>query len=279
MGDLLLCNGMAAAVPYYLEGIAVNIYSLEELCYYIAGSTELLEKNFMNSELVTWIGRDLGKCALSERLTQLLDDGGKLSAFVFEILKESGYCTPEENREIFRVLSEMEERTPFERSKLCADRLMERDRLLSSVYEYRSLLESEDYSDESALMQGDVWHNLGTAYVRIFLFDKALECYRNAYRLNERPESLKSLFYVYVCKGDELSLQNEAEEYHIDDVTLTAWRNEFALRNPGKKKEAFEQRLSGLEALSRAGKNQAYKEEAASILQEWKTEYRRNCGV
>ncbi len=278
MADLLLCDGVMAAAPYYLEGIAVNIYSMEELCYYIVSNTELLEKNFMNGELAAWIGRDLGKRDLSERLFALLDKGGKLSDFVFEIVQEVGYCTPEETRAIVVTLHEMEEKTPFERSKLCADRLMERNRLLSSIYEYRSLLESSEFRRVNALMQGDVWHNLGTAYARMFLFDQAAECYRKAYRLNERPESLKSLFYVYACSDDAEALANAAEEYLIDEVTLTAWKNEFALRNPGKQKEEFAQKLQQLDVLTRTGRTTEYKREVGDILQDWKEQYRRTCG-
>ena len=279
MSDLLLCDGVMAAAPYYLEGIAVNIYSMEELCYYIVSNTELLEKNFMNSELVAWIGRDLGKRDLSERLFALLDKSGKLSDFVFEIVQEVGYCTQEEMRTIVTTLHEMEEKTPFERSKLCADRLMERNRLLSSIYEYRGLLESSEFHSVSALMQGDVWHNLGTAYARMFLFQQAAECYRKAYKLNERPESLKSLFYIYVCTDDSRALADEAEEYRIDDVTLTAWKNEFALRNPGTQKEEFAARLNHFDGLTRTGRTAAYKQEVGEILQEWKEQYRRTCGV
>ena len=35
MGELLLCNGPIAAMPFYLEGVSINIYSIDELDYYI----------------------------------------------------------------------------------------------------------------------------------------------------------------------------------------------------------------------------------------------------
>ncbi len=278
MADLLLCNN-TTPVPYYLEGIALNVYSLEELSYYIMNNAEMLEQNFMNQELVAWIGRDLGRRMLSEKLGQILEGERRLSVFVSAILQESGYCTPEETQTVLRLISEMEERTPFERSKLVADRMMQQGRILNSVYEYRRLIESREFIDVSALMQGSVWHNLGTAYARMYLFDLAEDCYRKAYSLNEDLESLKSFFYLLATQGDALTLQNEAEDYHVDDVTLTAWKNEFALRNPGTQKEAFDRQLAHLDALRRAGKNAAYREEADGTLQGWKEEYRRLCGA
>lgn len=35
MGELLLCHETIAALPYYIEETGINIYSMEELSYYI----------------------------------------------------------------------------------------------------------------------------------------------------------------------------------------------------------------------------------------------------
>lgn len=275
MGDLLLCDGKMASIPYYLEGISMNIYSLEELCYYIANNTYLLEKNFMNPELGIWIERELGKKELAEKLQHIYEQNGKLSAYIFEILKACGYCSPQEDREIFRVLSEMEEKTEFERNKIRADRLMERDKFLSSIYEYKRLLESKDISQVSALLKGDVWHNLGTAYARMFLFEEAADSFRTAYRFNERQESLKALIFVRICQGDEQDLKNTAREYHLDDAAIEALKKEVSLTYKGEEKAAFQEQLDRLDTLSREGKKKEYKQEVSEIIFSWKEEYRR----
>ena len=57
MGELFICNEPIAALPYYIEGISWNVYSIEELCYYIEHNTYLLDKDFMTEELCTWIGK------------------------------------------------------------------------------------------------------------------------------------------------------------------------------------------------------------------------------
>ena len=40
MGELILCNRKETDVPYYLEQNMINIYSLEELNWYILNHTE-----------------------------------------------------------------------------------------------------------------------------------------------------------------------------------------------------------------------------------------------
>ena len=42
MGKLLLCSHSLASVPYYIENMALNIYSLEEMCCYLKQNIDLI---------------------------------------------------------------------------------------------------------------------------------------------------------------------------------------------------------------------------------------------
>ena len=44
MGELLLCSEPIAAMPFYIENASLNVYSIEELCYYIKTNTYMLEQ-------------------------------------------------------------------------------------------------------------------------------------------------------------------------------------------------------------------------------------------
>lgn len=44
MGELILCRQSIAANPYFIEDGALNVYSLEELSYYIAHNVYLLSR-------------------------------------------------------------------------------------------------------------------------------------------------------------------------------------------------------------------------------------------
>ena len=55
MGELILCSHPIAAMPYYIDNISLNVYSLEELCYYIENHLYLIEADFMSEELCLWI--------------------------------------------------------------------------------------------------------------------------------------------------------------------------------------------------------------------------------
>ncbi len=59
MGELLLCSHGLASVPYYVESIALNVYSLEELCYFLKENIDLIEPSFMDRELAGWVETEL----------------------------------------------------------------------------------------------------------------------------------------------------------------------------------------------------------------------------
>ena len=111
MGELLLCSEPIAAMPFYIENASLNVYSIEELCYYIKTNTYMLEQSFMNEELCTWIERQIKMPYLSKRLRQLMRDNCSLYEFVFEIIKSSGYFSIQEIQDIILTIRQFEEKS------------------------------------------------------------------------------------------------------------------------------------------------------------------------
>ena len=111
-----------------------------------------------------------------------------------------GYYDKKEILEILQVIAEMEEKSDFECNKIRADRLLEKGKYYSSIYEYKRILDSPDLAGQNAVLEGNVWHNLGTAYARLFLFEAAAKCYEKAYALNEDQVSL-TINVVFLLAG------------------------------------------------------------------------------
>jgi tetratricopeptide (TPR) repeat protein len=248
-----------AALPYYVEGLGLNLYSMEELCYYIEKNTYLLDATFMTEELCTWVEKEMKRYGLAEKLRDILREQGLLSDYVSEILKSTSYTSMKDMQQIVLTIRQMEEKSDFECSKIRADQLMERRKYLAAIYEYKRLLDSEEAKEESALIRGNLLHNLGSAYARLFLFEEAADCYSRAYLLNESGESLKECLHCYLCLGDEERFLQKAEYYELDEMAVLEIKNELAL----------------------AGKNteEANGRDPGEIIFAWKEEYRRSCRV
>lgn len=279
MGEILICNEPIAALPYYIEGISWNVYSMEELCYYVETNTYLLEKEFMSEELCVWIEKEVKNLKLADRLRSVINTKGRLSEFVQIILEDCGYCTNESIKEIIQIVRNMEEKSDFECSKIRADRLMEKEKYLSSIYEYKSLLDSKEAEVQSKELLGSIWHNLATAYARLFLFGEAAHCYEKAYHLNRNTESLRECLMAYYCEQNEEGFQDMVEKYQIRDDILQGIQREMQRAVKGSALEQFEKKIESLSNMREKGQKQEYQKSLSTMIFQWKEEYRRICRI
>lgn len=270
MGELILCNQMLAAFPYYIDNASLGVYSLEELSYYIIHNVYLLEADFMNEELCTWIEREGKLVDTAEQLREILRKGGTLSEFVACILAASGYCNREQIRQITGILAEMENKSEYECGKIRADRYVSNGRYMSAINEYRKLLERKDEKNE--ILVGNVWHNMGKAYAGLFLFPEAAECLKHAYDLNHNPQSLRECLYVYRCMRDESGFRETASAYGLTEEEISeigGGLTEISRMEPIRQ---FEEKIYGLFAAEQ-------KQEICGIVNQWKDTYRKNCRI
>ena len=85
MSGYILCQTKKAEVPYFIENISTNIYSLEELCYYLYHNLYLVDKTIINEGLCAWIQEEL----------ELPEACGKAAALYGEIFRRGGYFVPD----------------------------------------------------------------------------------------------------------------------------------------------------------------------------------------
>ena len=270
MGELLLCNQEMAAMPYYLESISLNVYSIEEICYYIENNLYLLDTDFMDMELCTWFEQELGEKKLAEQLKTLIFQNGSLSEFVSLILQRGCYCTREAEMHIMAVLNEMQSKSSFECGKIRADRFMENQRYYNAVMEYRRLLQMEEENKKQPELSGNIWHNLGTAYARLFLFQDAAECFLSAYSRNQNRESLLAAMAAFRCGKDIDGLEKVQKAYGISMEEFHEVTDGWAKISRGADITEFEQQIDALFEIDFDSGRQ--KQQILNLIENWKSE-------
>ena len=56
MSGYHLCQVKKARHPYFIESISTNIFTIEELCFYLEKNIYLLDQTIINEKLLDWIG-------------------------------------------------------------------------------------------------------------------------------------------------------------------------------------------------------------------------------
>ena len=59
MGGLRICKYKTANAPFFIKRISVNIYTMEELCYYIYHNFALVDDSVMNEDPFSWLENEL----------------------------------------------------------------------------------------------------------------------------------------------------------------------------------------------------------------------------
>ncbi|MBQ1547282.1 MAG: hypothetical protein IIZ61_02705 [Lachnospiraceae bacterium] len=217
MGELIYCEKPLAAAPFFIEDANLNIYSTEELSYYIQNNVYLLSADLMSTELINWIGREADEKELSKELLGLVQSGAPLHSFVEKILVSNGYLTQKEIKNTITVIKTFENKSEAEVRKIRADRLMDKKRYVEAIHEYEAILFPDRKKDIEVNVEGDIRHNLGTAYARLFFFEEAAASFEKAYLKNHRVPSLMMLLLCYKMMKREDLLKETAAKYHVPD--------------------------------------------------------------
>ena len=274
MGELILCRQSIAANPFYIDTLSLNIYSLEELCYYMKNNPDLLDADFASRELCNWLGRELGMVELSNELLSLIGEGVSLHVFAEHVLSSCGYLTKKEIRDVVGIIESYETITENERKKIRADKLLASDRIIDAIYAYEDLAGS---SDLGSTLRGDVNHNLGVCFARLFFFDEARRYFEEAYKKNQKKATLSALLLNCLCDGNEEAFNELSDKFRVPTAFRETIRQRASAAYQSESIKNFDIQLSHLK--SDHMRHEAYQKSVEQIISTWKAEYNRLCKI
>ncbi len=273
MGELILCKRPIAAIPYYLEGASINVYSLEELSYFLYHHTYQIPQDFMSVELCHWIGKELHIPELEQQLLEMLKENVPLHIFVGHLLSGTDYLTAGEIRETLTKIQNFENKSDAECRKIFADQLMDQKAYIQAISVYDSILNQDNVRNQPQLFMGDIWHNMGTAYARLFLFPQAADCFEMAYQRNRRDDSLNALLLALLMGDDGEGLAEKAKKFRVPEAYIQRAREQMEAAGESRDIRLFAQSVDmyNLET-SFYQKEEFHPDE---ILRGWEDDYRK----
>lgn len=185
--------GAYAKTPYRIGEAGVNVYCLEELCYYLVQNVSFLEKEDMNQDLIDWIDASLGLSELARNLQQIARGVNTFALFVSTIIEYAQYATREELVTIREILNENSKLNPFERKKKKIDHKAAKGDVAGALHEYQALLSA--LGNRDVMLSAAVFAAMGKAANALFLYEYAEGLFEQAYRLTFQKEYL----LLYLC--------------------------------------------------------------------------------
>lgn len=266
MGGLILCRSEEAKNPYYVSSLGVCVYSLEELCYCIYNNIYLLSSDFLDEGLVKFLREETKDAWLADELTFLKEKKAGLREIVLTILLYADYYTKEEIDELRVLIDNISALGIEERYKRRADNFLLNEKFESAIKNYALILNEKEHFMKDDFY-GAVFHNIGVAHGRLFLFEQATECFKMAYELSGNIESLKSYYMAAALAGirteDELtdeSLKNACMA-EMDAVTSEIMNSEDYIE------------IARIGKLRSEGNFTEYNNRLKGVFDRWKADY------
>ncbi len=267
MGKMILCRGKQTDKPLVIEGTGMRLYTAEELCYYIYNNIYLIGQDFINGRLIEFL-RQTGEEDLSERVRSLYEKKAGLAEILVTILKTVDYYSVSDIEKIRETLNTLGRQNVCERLKSRGDGYLANECFFSAVKCYESIINDYKGSGLSSSEYSKVYHNLGTAYARMFLYNKAAKYYDDAYKTGQHEESKKCSIAAKMLadrNSGPINVDASEDEYVISREIETLMDN-------ARYSDEY-RKLDSINALKQEGNVAGFNASIDEELLHWKEDY------
>ena len=108
MGKLIQCSSKLAKEPYHFPLTKTNVYSLEEVCYYIRHNIYMMQEEIFDRDFAHWVNRELGLGETADKLEKLISEHHNLKDIVVTICCSCDYYEEDEIRELIQIMDDLE---------------------------------------------------------------------------------------------------------------------------------------------------------------------------
>ena len=270
MSNLILCNGRIADKPYNFSLTGDNVYSIEELCYYIYNNIYSITTSGFTKELALWIKTELDMEELSGKLIRLIEDGNNLKDIAVTIMCACDYYNEAQINYMIEVIDDVEGMSPIVRRKIKADNYLKYKFYSNAAKEYESILGSEEAKELTPEQFGAIFHNIGIVRLHTSSFALAAESFKEAYLRNNNIESLKSYLYTLRMDGKEEEYEYQLMNYSVSPKVVSQISNEYLKVNEEAKMSVGFTKIIKMEKMMYDGKHTQFNEEVDAHIEELK---------
>ncbi len=243
MSGYHLCQVKKAKHPYYIESISTNIYTIEELCFYLQENIYLVDASIMNETLCDWIRDELGLKKLYRKLAERLEEAkkGSIAGFILPIFKEISYLSPEEYHRIQEQISSIEIQPEDLRRKMKADYLMKYGMYGNAIREFYQILKERNPGKLGVQFYAKVLDSMAAAYGHLFLFEEAADCLWQSYGIVRSSKTWEKYLSVLPLFLDRESYKKKLKELAVPRAQIDSLEGRNAgyikAEVPGRLKE------------------------------------------
>ena len=275
MGKLIQCSSPLALTPYHFRLTDTNVYSMEEVCYYIWHNIYMIQEEVFDREFVMWIEKELHMEETSHKLACLIQDHKNLKDIVVTICCSCDYYDEEEINALIRLMDEIEQMPAYARKKHKGDTYLACHSYEKALEEYEKVFESDEVLHAEKEAYGSILHNMGVAYSNLAEFRKAAEYFLKAYEQNKKDASLSQGLFALRLSKDVEGYKKALVDFDVSPEKQLQWEKEYTqvISQSSQCREAL--KIEKLRNVMKSGNVAEYYDKVHKYVLDWKNEYRK----
>ena len=274
MARVILCETKIAKKPFCFPSTGQNLYSYEELCYYIQQYPALFQEDFVTESLINWLREEIEANSLADQLVQLKRENVQTRIYVLTILEAYPYLSTRIIKDIIKHLDYLYLKDPWFQKKEYADALYQAGYVQLAKKLYDCLVDEIPKTEENKKPLGEVWHARGCCFAKDMQYQEAAYSFKQAVTFGGHNKSRKKYWLALYLNGEEETIKKDIEAAALPIETYTEFLKEI------KEKEAYCQynrdyrKLEQVEDLWRQGSKEEYQKKIRELTEKWKFDYR-----
>ena len=253
-----------AKTGYWIDSLKKNVYSLEEINYFLYHHIDLVYRDFFSDALFDYLETELGQPAMAEDLRAIALREGGIGDFIRYFLNESYFYNSWELSEISSLVAGIDNMGQAERMKIQGDSWFRAGNYNSAVRCYLDVLKTRGTEDVSDAFYAGTAYAIGTVYAMQFMCRNANTYFDYAYELAPDPVYARACLYMSILSGDDEELLSSIVKYKVSDDYLDTIKER--IRATRSEVEASEETAEFFRNLE----DDAF---AAEVVEQWKNDY------
>ncbi len=276
MSGLILCSKKSDR-PYFIRDAGVNIYSIEELAYYLYNNAYFVDDSFFTYELVDYIESELKLKKIAQRLKFAMGQKMNFAELIMIIVTGSMYYSEQELHLFEKELRAIGSKSMLERMKARAKMLYDNGKMSSAMQVYENILNNKTYKKQNEEFYSEIHQGIARIKCRMFYFMDAIEEFNEAYSLYNSESILKDmiyakLIYAYI-KGEKADFTDE--NVMNKELVFRCMEDFKSIKEQIELGSEYE-RLSEIFKYDGKRNLDDYYDNIQSVLDDWKEQYRED---
>lgn len=272
MSGLRLCT-KTVSKPYYIEELNINLYSVEEMAYYLYNNVYLVNREFFDERLTEYIREEYNMPELAEQIEKGLKFGDTYAELVMMVVKASGYYDKDEIDELQYILEKIGNKSVDERMILRAELLMKKGKYSKAHDILKKIMKKNSRRVNTELMPG-VWESLGMICVRRFDYNSAAECFEKSIEFDMKEDVAEKLVMTYILSDRMDDAAKTAQKAGISDENFERIRIRIKECREEIKSDEEYRKLSDTVKYNGSTNIEEFYAGVNGVINTWKQEYR-----